>query len=907
MATDLERLVVQLSADIKAYQNGMQQAMGVTNRQARAIENRWRQANKNLDNIGRGMARGLIAPLTGIGAALGAREVLQYADAWTKAKNSLAVAGVTGKQQADVLDQLFESAQRNATPIGVLTDLYGKAALSADRLGASQSDLIQFSDGIAVALKASGTSVAAASGALTQLGQALGAGTVRAEEFNSILEGAPAIARAAAAGLPGINGDIGKLRQVMLDGGLASRDFFNAFLKGLPSIQSLAANATQTIEQGITKVSNAFTKYIGQTDESLGASQRLVEGLNALAKNFGATADAALNLAGILAGALLGRSVAGMLRNLGLVGSALISVVTAIRSAMTVAGLATAMGGLGAVAGPVGLIIGGVATALYLFGDSGSEAEDQTRRVNEVLKELGIIAPQAARGIETATDAMDAQSKKVDELRQKLILLKKQQETLERPEDSSRYVYTDGKAIDDVLDRLILVSRTLDEVNEKDQKEAIDELIRLGRQAQEAGSDTEQILKRMGEIKNFNGLEDAVVNGMIPALKSAVEYLGQLREGTAKVAAEVSAAEYAAANPGEADRETRRGYARSPLAAFARTAPLPPTTPDDIAYARNTGTPLRGTEKKTPRVRATADSRFDQDIQAIRDRTAALAAEQEMIGQSVAAQESRRLQLDLEAQALADLREEARRKGETDLESIQLAPEQIAAIKEVSDAYGQQAEALAKAQQAFADANDLARGFADDMVSGLLDGASAAETLANALDNVADKLLDMALNSLFDPNGGVLGGLFKGLTGLATGGPVSGSGGIGHAATGGSIRGPGSGTSDSIPMMLSNGEYVVNAKQAKKYAPLLEAINSGTIGKMAGGGLVAPRLPRTSSLAASRAPGAVTVSMPITIDASGADEAALSRVQQQITRLRHEIPGMVVANVRDAQRRNKGL
>ncbi len=58
MATDLERLVVQLSADIKAYQNGMQQAMGVTNRQARAIENRWRQANKNLDNIGRGMARG---------------------------------------------------------------------------------------------------------------------------------------------------------------------------------------------------------------------------------------------------------------------------------------------------------------------------------------------------------------------------------------------------------------------------------------------------------------------------------------------------------------------------------------------------------------------------------------------------------------------------------------------------------------------------------------------------------------------------------------------------------------------------------------------------------------------------------------------------------------------------------
>jgi tape measure domain-containing protein len=46
-------------------------------------------------------------------------------------------------------------------------------------------------------------------------------------------------------------------------------------------------------------------------------------------------------------------------------------------------------------------------------------------------------------------------------------------------------------------------------------------------------------------------------------------------------------------------------------------------------------------------------------------------------------------------------------------------------------------------------------------------------------------------------------------------------------ATGGFIKGPGSGTSDSIPAMLSNGEFVVNAKDAKKNWPLLTAINSG--------------------------------------------------------------------------------
>lgn len=46
-------------------------------------------------------------------------------------------------------------------------------------------------------------------------------------------------------------------------------------------------------------------------------------------------------------------------------------------------------------------------------------------------------------------------------------------------------------------------------------------------------------------------------------------------------------------------------------------------------------------------------------------------------------------------------------------------------------------------------------------------------------------------------------------------------------ATGGWIHGPGTETSDSIPRMLSNNEFVVRAREAKKHGPLLEAINAG--------------------------------------------------------------------------------
>jgi len=55
------------------------------------------------------------------------------------------------------------------------------------------------------------------------------------------------------------------------------------------------------------------------------------------------------------------------------------------------------------------------------------------------------------------------------------------------------------------------------------------------------------------------------------------------------------------------------------------------------------------------------------------------------------------------------------------------------------------------------------------------------------------------------------------------------------SATGGYISGPGTSTSDSIPAMLSDGEYVVRASSTRDNLALLEAINAG---KYASGGQV---------------------------------------------------------------------
>lgn len=57
-------------------------------------------------------------------------------------------------------------------------------------------------------------------------------------------------------------------------------------------------------------------------------------------------------------------------------------------------------------------------------------------------------------------------------------------------------------------------------------------------------------------------------------------------------------------------------------------------------------------------------------------------------------------------------------------------------------------------------------------------------------------------------------------------------------ATGGYISGPGTGTSDSIPALLSNGEMVIKASAVSKHRSLLEAINSGQAQHFASGGVV---------------------------------------------------------------------
>ena len=101
-----------------------------------------------------------------------------------------------------------------------------------------------------------------------------------------------------------------------------------------------------------------------------------------------------------------------------------------------------------------------------------------------------------------------------------------------------------------------------------------------------------------------------------------------------------------------------------------------------------------------------------------------------------------------------------------------------------------------------------------------------------------------------------------------------------NKATGGYISGPGTGTSDSIPAMLSNGEYVIRSAAVNMIGrPALDALNAGRVPEFSGGGSVDDTIAATA--------GGDTITLQVSaIDAASfasfLDRDGLNKIKQAL-------------------------
>lgn len=153
--------------------------------------------------------------------------------------------------------------------------------------------------------------------------------------------------------------------------------------------------------------------------------------------------------------------------------------------------------------------------------------------------------------------------------------------------------------------------------------------------------------------------------------------------------------------------------------------------------------------------------------------------------------------------------------------------EALTAINQKYDEQQQKINTISKIQQT---SNQLAKDFS----GAITDWITGAQSFGDAMKNILQQLIAQLIQAA------IYATIVAACTGGGGGFAARWTGAFGKGlATGGSVDGPGTGTSDSVPAMLSNGEYVLNAQAVDRLGvPFLNGLNTGRLRGFASGGLV---------------------------------------------------------------------
>ncbi|EKK4082373.1 tape measure protein [Cronobacter dublinensis] len=225
-------------------------------------------------------------------------------------KVGLAIAGAftieTARRLIEIGDQMntlqarvarlspsVDAAKESMKALSAIASQTGNSLSDTERLwetltsalketGATNSQILSLTDTLQKIGTIGGSSAEEMSNALRQFGQSIAGGIVRAEEFNSILEQMPELARQIAAGL-GIS--IGQLRQRMLEGKLTAQDALNAIQKQSESVNAEFDKMPVSVDRAKNSLDVAFKNAISDLNQAIGLTSTLAGLMQNVADN----------------------------------------------------------------------------------------------------------------------------------------------------------------------------------------------------------------------------------------------------------------------------------------------------------------------------------------------------------------------------------------------------------------------------------------------------------------------------------------------------------------------------------------------------------------------------------------------------------------------------------------------
>ncbi|WYD62227.1 tape measure protein [Salmonella phage gmqsjt-1] len=295
MAEEVGGIVYEVGMDVKGLKAGATTANKTlddlessTNKTTSALG----KLDKNARNAGGGMknaggaASGLKTSMSMLAGAISVsliiewgKRFLEVADNMTQLQARIARLSTDAKTANETFSSLANIASTTGASLSDTTKLWETLTSSLKEAGATNAQVLNLTDTLQKIGRIGGSSTEEMANALRQFGQSIASGTIRAEEFNSILEQMPELARQIAAGL-GIS--MGELRARMLDGKLTAEDALNAIQDRTSVVNAEFAKLPRSISQATGSLETSFAKMIASINDATGASSTFVSVIDSI-------------------------------------------------------------------------------------------------------------------------------------------------------------------------------------------------------------------------------------------------------------------------------------------------------------------------------------------------------------------------------------------------------------------------------------------------------------------------------------------------------------------------------------------------------------------------------------------------------------------------------------------------
>lgn len=232
---------------------------------------------------------GWLAAQQAAGAVAG---VAATADAYANLSARIKLAVGDGQAFQQAMSGIQDVALRTNSSLDATGILFTKIVEAGRQMKVSQADALALTETVNQSIQLSGASAQASEAAVTQLIQGLQSGVLRGDEFNSIMEQAPRLARALADGLGVTTGELRKLAEA---GQLTAQTVIGALQGQAAAVEREFGQLPATIGRAITNLQTQWQLWIGSLDESTGASRLAAGAIEALADNFDLLASALIN------------------------------------------------------------------------------------------------------------------------------------------------------------------------------------------------------------------------------------------------------------------------------------------------------------------------------------------------------------------------------------------------------------------------------------------------------------------------------------------------------------------------------------------------------------------------------------------------------------------------------------